>query len=394
MQTNTLTRTPVPSATSNGHLATTLAAANKLQSPGATVANQTLFLRLGDIGLDIRQPRRWMPVDLRTKVTAGKCNHAEAMHELLMRASKNDLEALGYISTIRLLAEDIAEVGLRTPIKVMAASPGTSSRYTVLHGERRTWACLYLAATQNLSLRATLATTIEAIVDTEATELPPEEIRRWQWSENLQREDVPLIDFACEAGQVYSAMYAHAELKRSESLALLDWQEDEQATSQIGLALAKQEIKRATGRAVQERTILLYASIAEKLGEPTKALARAYHLGARDLNQLAKLSGDEQLELAQQLVTANNIPTQIVKPQSKSSPTTDAGGRPNRAQHFINLLAKIPERVNKTTDRQLAELKPEQLQTMLHAANQTRELLDNYGKRIQVILQRPGLATQ
>ena len=376
----------------NGRSTTSNAVA-KSQAPNTSVANQALYLRLGDIGLDIRQPRRWMSLDLRTKVAAGQCNHAEAMHELLKRASQNNLEAIGYVSTIRLLAEDIAEVGLRAPIKVMLTPGGTPCRYTLLHGERRMWACLYLAATQNLTLQATKATTIEAIVDAEAGDMSPDEIRRLQWSENLQREDVPLIDFACEAGQVYEAMYAHADLKRSEALASLGWQEDEQATSRIALMLAEQEIKRATGRAVQGRTILLYTSFAEKIGELAKALARAYHLGKRDLNQLTRLTGDAQLALAQKIVSSiTNISNAAEKVQPNTSPTTDAGGRPDRAQHFINLLARIPERVNKTTDRQLAQLEPEQLQTMLLAAVQTRELLDNYGKRIQAILQRPGLA--
>ncbi|NJM41758.1 MAG: ParB N-terminal domain-containing protein, partial [Anaerolineae bacterium] len=242
MNTTPLTSVLAPPAASNVHSAA-LNAINKPLAANAPVANQTVYLRLGDIGIDSQQPRRWMCADLRAKVAAGQSTHAEAMLVLLTRASRNDLEAIGYVNTIRLLADDIAEIGMHTPVRVRLTPGGSPTRYTLVHGERRLWVCLYLAATQNLTPQATLATTIEAIVDAEAGDMSPEEIRRLQWSENLQREDVPLIDFACEVGQVYEAMYAHADLKRHEALADLGWQDDEQATSQVALALAEIEIK-------------------------------------------------------------------------------------------------------------------------------------------------------
>ena len=370
----------------------------------ATPANTTVYVSLGTIIPDLRQPRQWLPLDIRQGLGKKWATGADAMQELLTRAGSGDLEAKGYLNSLKNFAEDIMEVGLQVPIKVFLLPSGGTYRYQIKHGERRWWACLYLAATSGLSPQASLETTIEAFVDPEADGQTADELRRTQWSENFQREDVSLIDVVCEVSRVYDGAYARAEMQRKAMLEQLGWADEEQVTSTIAVAIAQNEVQTSMGKSLGRSSIMAYAQLAGKINPIGQGLARAFHFSFRDLERLSRTAAATEQESLARSPTEKILGAENPHGSSKSSQTVSTpvstqppdsntiNGRPTRARRFITMCLKLPEQLGKNTDRQLAQLKGTELQEMYSAAQQAQRALNEYCKLLSATLSRPGLA--
>ncbi len=361
-------------------------------TPAATalpVAEQVVLLKLGDCEINLHQPRRWLPRYLREKVGRNQMNAAEAVFELLQLAGSADLEAQGYVASLRTFAHDIAQVGMTHPIRVLTLQSEGRLRYQILVGERRFWACVFLAAKQQLSLEQTLRTTIGAIVDGDVNGMTFEEAQRIQWSENLRRADVPLIDFAELVSQVYNAQYARVQSSRAAVLDELNRDDlDDAADSAIAVILTGREIEKLRGEGIGEKAIFAYVGFVEKIVEAAKSLARAYGFSKHDLEKLARTSPDAQLVLAEKLLS-----------QRESNPVNAAGseserdkpGRPTRAVGLINACLRLPDVLARSDEKKLARLSAEELQDVHGAVQQAQQSLGSYAQLVQRVMTRPGL---
>ncbi|NJM39253.1 MAG: ParB N-terminal domain-containing protein [Anaerolineae bacterium] len=390
-----LTTTPQPRVAGQA-----MPMASSMASSAAPVANTTHYLPLGRIMPDLRQPRKWLPVDIRAGLGISWQTGVDAMQELLRRAGGGDLEAQGYVLNLKRFAYDIMEVGLQVPISVFLQAEGSEHRYRIKQGERRWWACLYLAATSDLSPNEALTTSIEAFVEPEDDTQTDDEIRRMQWSENIQREDVAQVDVICEVGRAYTKAYSRAVANRKAVLDSLDWADEEQVASDLAVALAQRELQSAIGRTFSRSAIMKYAQLTEKIGASSRGLARAFHFSFRELKRLAQAPLEQQEELARAMANAGLRVDGDMNIGEKAQPTKPVigepsggaqNGRPTRAHQFVSLCLKLPEQLSKSTDRHLAQLEPTDLQAMMDAAKQASHALEEYHKRLSAMLSRPGL---
>ena len=352
---------------------------------------QLTFIRLGDIDIDLGQPARRIPHDLRIAVATGKLTGAQAIAELVQRAGAGDLEATGYLAQLTPFAEDIDTVGLQHPIRVATARVKGRLRYQLIVGERRYWACLYLAARQGLSETEALKTTIEAVIDdAPADERTADDIRRAQWAENLQRAEVAPMDYALAVSAIYDSAYARAQAQRREVFVELELDDDGQSDSDLGIALAQKMVLEETGKPIARRTIFNYAHIAKDIVADAQRLARAYHMGVRDLERLMRTNPESQVDMMRQLVSESSM-TGFGVEASGAHSGTNKNGRPTRAERVVRFCLRVPEELSKNSDRQLATLELQRLQEILSVAEDATESLRSYCQRVRAMLNRPGL---
>ncbi len=350
---------------------------------------QMTFIRLGDIDIDLGQPARRIPHDLRIAVATGKLTGAQAMAELVQRAGAGDLEATGYLGQLTPFAEDIDTVGLQHPIRVATARVKGKLRYQLIVGERRYWACLYLAARQGLSETEALKTTIEAVIDdAPADERTADDIRRAQWAENLQRAEVAPMDYALAVSAIYDSAYARAQAKRSEALAELELADERQSDSDLGIALAQKMVLEETGKSISRRSIFRYAHLAKDIVVEAQDLGRAFGLGILEMEKIAHANPELQVQVASDII-GELQQNESIRPVPSTAGAKN--GRPTRVERVVRFFLRVPEELTKSTDRQLATLEPEKLQEVLALAEDANESMRSYCQRVRAMLNRPGL---
>ena len=83
-----------------------------------TATEQVIAIRIEDFLIDAKQPRRFLPADLREQAARPHASGLVIMQALLARAAEGDLEANGYIADLQSLAEDIGQIKVQQPVQV------------------------------------------------------------------------------------------------------------------------------------------------------------------------------------------------------------------------------------------------------------------------------------
>jgi hypothetical protein len=162
--------------------------------PHATAAHMqgshSADVRLDEIEIDLHQPRRFLPDDLRQAFASHQTNHQDILTQLTTGTADGDVEAASYLSDMRSLANDIQMHGKLYPALVYTHRDRDGSTcYRLIDGERRFWAHVYLGAQPDSQV-----TTLRAELRDQFEHANGEDIERMQRSVNMQRESVCTID--------------------------------------------------------------------------------------------------------------------------------------------------------------------------------------------------------
>ena len=238
-------------------------------------------LPLDQLTINLRQPRRVLPDDLRRSFVRGELSAGQVMATLVERAATANIEAQGHLAGLRPLADSIARIGVEQPILVLAEYHKTRTRYEIKDGERRFWACVLLAGDAPLASRD-----IPACIETDGADT--DALMLSQWEINTQREAIPEVDFALLVRDTYRSMFDKVRANRDAICAAHEIaQTGRESDSDLAITLAIKEVDRLSGRPLQRRAVLQLTQCADKLAESAVRLARAYRFSQRSLAQLA-----------------------------------------------------------------------------------------------------------
>lgn len=351
-----------------------------------TASHTITHIPLDRIVINVRQPRRYLPADLRHNFADGNQTAEASLRELCERAGAGDVEAQGYLVSLTELANSIADIGLEQPIKVIASLRGGQQVYEIKDGERRFWAHVLLAQQD-----PTAPPILAAMIEPEAEGASSDDLLKIQWQVNVQREDIPVIDFAVFVRDQYRAAFDHVAADRDAAIAQLELSDAQGwRDSEIAIALTVRAVRKQTSKRLGRRTVFLLVQIADKLSDPAKALARAHGLSLRDLARLAKVSPEQQ----QQFGTALASQTLALRVGSEAttveSPAKKKRGRPTLAQRELNLCRRLAEHLTQRNPKQLMRLGAPDLQMILSAVNDAREALGDYEQLVKSVLTRAG----
>lgn len=150
---------------------------------GGAITSYNLFQILPDPN----QPRKLIPNDLMNQMLNGDLSPQAVIETLGQTGSKT-------FAKVASLANSIEEKGLIQPIKIRpideSTGAPTETLYTIVVGERRWWAHVFLAM-QERQVQGVSAERIRAELTTET-----ERIRSIQWAENYDREDISAVEKA------------------------------------------------------------------------------------------------------------------------------------------------------------------------------------------------------
>lgn len=249
-------------------------------------------LPLSQINIDPDQPRRYLPADLRQAMVLKTISPLQLIEQLRLRAAQKDAEACGYLNSICELAHSIAEVGLQQPVRVRIMP--TAHQYWLVDGERRYWAQVYQASKAGISdlEKITLATLIDP------SPANPLNTIRAQWATNLQREDVPAIDYTDTVKRIYESMFYKTQHQRANVIKQYAIDDNGTcSTRELALQLTAKEIFHLTTRDISPDTVYLYLRLSDQLCIAAKQIARAHHAPLRMLKLLLGKPDEEQLQL-------------------------------------------------------------------------------------------------
>ncbi len=264
---------------------------------------------LNRISPDFSQPRRFLPSDLRQRLSQGEILPNEAMQELLSRAERGDKLAVLILGDsgsnldddedgpedekgLFALAHSIKTVGLRQPINVYSItrpdSPGETF-YQLGEGERRYWAHQLLALQGNEKF-ARIRCIIDALPEDKAL------IQRRQQAENAARQDLSAIARARSIEQIQERLRLTMGTRvPGETTIKLPSQRELDAA--VG-----QEVKTFTGRAIGGRMVRNYLRLL-KLPAELQDFVEAAQLTEKQLRPVMRLKTEaEQRQLIIQII--------------------------------------------------------------------------------------------
>ncbi len=170
------------------------------ESENPSDSPEALTLDIATILPDPGQPRRLLPDDLAEAVNSGSLVVFEAVRQWVERGESPNADTglRRTIHELKRLADSIAQHGLINPISVREPRPGETSPsgidYLIVTGERRYWAHVHLANTDQQIREGALRTDPTQI---KATIAPPGvTVRAHQFIENLMREDINAVERA------------------------------------------------------------------------------------------------------------------------------------------------------------------------------------------------------
>jgi ParB-like chromosome segregation protein Spo0J len=342
------------------------------------------FIPLDHLTINLRQPRRVLPDDLRRTFARGEQSAEETISTLIARAGTGDLEAQGHLANIRPLADSITCIGVEQPIQVIASWRDQDRPYEIKDGERRFWACVLLAGGGDKGIEIK---NIPALIESDSDEDNTDDLLLTQWEINTQREGIPEIDVACYVRDTYRAMFDRVQADR-EGVRTQFKQADakEWSDSALATALTVNAVHASTGRKVGPRMILLLTQMADKLAERTLLLARAHRLCQRDLVLLARAAPDSQVELAERLALRALSSGQTEASTQPAQTATKKRGRPKLAERELRICQRLVEQVTHRNPKQLARLSDGDVQKLLNAVYEAREALDQYSHLLRSIV--------
>ena len=351
-------------------------------SPTKTQA--ILDLPLTSLRIDPHQPRQFLPEALRRQLTHASHSASEVLMQLMSSAAQGDLAAIGYVESIRGLASSIQTLELQQPIIVTPAQ--ALGQYHILDGERRYWATLYLALQQVQPGEAAATylqhATIPAIVN--AKIVSADDVTRVQWATNLQREEIPAIDFAEAAAHVHADFIARLDADPRPHLEALRTNYERSSPKEVAYSLTEREVQRLTGRPLARRSLYLYLALAEKLCPQAKALARAHRISVNRLEGIVRLRPDDQVATILKWIQPTYEETNVTTPTQKAPPKSQ--GRPTGLQRGINLCVTLSQVLDGLSDKHLLRNTPEEHQALLDELTRISKHIDQARQRCQRIL--------
>jgi hypothetical protein len=396
--------------------------------------DRILALPLEDIHIDPSQPRRYLPADLRARASCGELSVQEVIAALIERASSGDAEAAGYLASISALAGSIEQVGLLQPLHVTPASPSNDSpAYTIVDGERRLWACAYVNARRPPGDSGRIER-VPAIVyaaygsgddagnatlrrlgerhtgEFRKGERPPD-LRRAQWAMNMQREDIPAIDYAECVWRIREDCLARLQADRQRYAGDLGPEHAEASDSEAAVHLTRRDIEQLTGQPLSRRSVFRCCAIAEKLSDPAKAIARAHNLSFRQLLGAAYLPAEQQTtsllaaarsrhdqgceNASDTRVTghsaAENAPFSAplsAQERTAANPHQSRAGRPTQIQRGINQCVNLLDILGKLNEKHLRAAGPEHVQSFLAELDRASQAVNRWQGIAQSVLNR------
>lgn len=353
----------------------------KLVTPTNTVPSKPAnpaFLRvaLNDLSIDIGQPRKYLPPDLRDVVATRKLAPTEALAQLAERVAKGDIEATGFFESIRTLANGIAQVGLQYPLLVSQNGDGT---FTVIDGERRYWALLYL---QHQPYPTPLDPVPVIVADPASS---GDDLKRLQWIVNLQREDVAPIDVAEAIWRIREDYLAQLNLDRSRFAGELGEQGALLTPLEAANLLTSHEVTRLTGRTLARATLYRHLFVAERLTLQARPIARAHRVSLRRLRGVACLPEAQQVqEMLRAAIQENDLTLSIPKPDNAAP----SPGRPTVLRRNGNLCLSLIQGLQKMSDKHLTKTSAEECQTFLAQLEDTASEIKRMARLVQSHLTR------
>lgn len=359
-------------------LANNLQPTSPPQPPNTPTQSKLALLQLPlvQIRIDPDQPRRYLPADLRQAVLAQAISPAQLMTQLMTRAAQNDTEACGYLHSIQTLAHSITEIGLQQPVRVRALP--MPQQYRLIDGERRYWAQVYRAGQTGSD--GFEQSTLAALID--PTPVDPLHILRAQWAANLQREDVPAVDYTDTIKRMYESLFYKAQHQRADVVKQYAIADDgTRSPREVALQLTAREVFHLTTHTISPDTIYLYLRLADQLCPAAKQLARAHNAPLRVLKPLLGKPDAMQLHL---LKTALNLLPIADKSTEK---------RQRRSKQDILQLTQLRLREligAPPYQRRLKKYSPEQLKSALAEIDSTAEALHKHADLLKRHLRTIG----
>jgi hypothetical protein len=354
----------------------------------ASIAEHALVnVPLDRIIVDPHQPRRFLPADLRASLSTRALTPLQAMSALIERAARQDPEATGYMESIAGLAKSIDAVGVLQPIRV-ALEPAQDGAwfYQLVDGERRFWACLCLNAKQQPN-DSTRILTVPGVLQHAGSS--DDDMRRAQWTINLQREEVPAVDYAETVWQVREDYLSRLQTDRQRYLSDLGDRGEDVPLTEAAVLLTTSEVQRLTSRSISRTTAFRCCAITEKLLPQTKALARAYNLTFRQLMGLANVAGDQQLRAAMAMTTARHEGTGAsITRDTKTRNDSSRAGRPTQLQRGINQCAGLLSVLSKLTEKHLRNAEPTSVQALAAELDRVLQEAERCRRLVRAVLNR------
>lgn len=278
-----------------------------------------LLLTLDQLHVDFEQPRRY----LGTYRTIERVTDPAVLMRLLREAESTDDEARAYLDDIRDLARSIRVTGLLQPIVVRdAVGTPDAQRYTIVDGERRFWAHVWLAAMGECGDGCVVP--CERI----AGSLAPDGVLQRQWTSSVQRRELSCIEIgywiAMRLDQILRNI---ADGTQAPTAAVTEHMLNHERDTAAYL-LAADELLRLSGREFSLRNLRRYRQWVRELSQDAQRLASAYQAGPRVLDRIVRIKNPESQLKA----------LRIELGLEQSSAQAKTGGRPTRLQRCQNLV--------------------------------------------------------
>ena len=339
--------------------------------------------------IDPNPPRHYLPGDLRAGVAQHALPATAAIAQLVARVMQGDVEAIGYLEDIRQLATSIAAVGLLYPLRIIRrAHRDGHIDIVIVDGERRYWALLYLAHQRQQ------ADMLVPIIETEADTVNSDDIRRVQWASNLQREDIPAIDYAEAVQRIREACLTRVTTQRAKCLRELGEREDEPDLTEVNIAnlLAQREVERVTGKGLSRAGLYRALYIAEYLSLPARAIARAHRVSANRLYSIARRPAEQQV---QEVLHAAIREREIRLPLPAAAVADSAGaGRPPTLKRSENLCLSLVGLLRHISTRHLAKASPDDKRALLSHLEELATEIDQSMKSLRAGLNQSQSQSQ
>jgi len=304
------------------------------------------LIPLERIEVDADQPRGYLPAALRAGLVKGELDPPGVLAALVQAAEGGDVGAQGYVRSIADLAESLAVDGQIEPVGVVEVSEG---RYRLIWGERRYWAAWWLKARGEgmgeLACRVRIG------------EVDDEGLRRVQWVENLQREDVPAVRMAEVVGWIYRRALEEAAGGAGKS----------------AVALARERAAEVLGRRISERMVYLCARVDGRLEREARELAAAWRFSFSDLNRLAARKGDEQVALARELAerrAGDERARELAEQREKRKAARMAGGK---VRKWVDWSKRVKQECDRDDAMSLARMSEDDLRQIERAVLEAQQ---------------------
>ncbi len=263
---------------------------------------------------------------------------------MVNRVAGGDVEATGFFDSIRILANAIQQVGLQYPLLV---TPHRDGGFTLLDGERRYWAALYLQSQSPTSA----ADPVPIIVADPAS--TGDDLRRLQWIVNLQRKDIAPIDIAEAIWHIREEYLAQLNLDRRRYADALGEQGQNLTPLEAANLLTSREVSRLTSRTLVRATLYRHLFVAERLTIPPRPIARAHRVSLRRLRGVACLPEAQQVqEVLRAAIQENDLALSVPKADNAAP----SPGRPTVLRRNGNLCLGLIQGLQKMSDKHLVDV--------------------------------------